>query len=97
MQWQFKRLLDHRARNVGLNAPDSVGESQVLIQESSIVFEIAAYDPQQGIALAEHQIALEHLRQRRHCSGELLGGDPVSGQQRDPCKECARQAHFGRG
>lgn len=58
MQRQFKRLLDHRSRNVGLHAPNSVGESQVLVQESSRVFEIAADDPQQGIALAEHQIAL---------------------------------------
>lgn len=62
MQRQFKGLLDHRAGNVGLHPPHSVGESQVLIQESSIVFKIAADDPQQRIVFAEHQIALEHLR-----------------------------------
>ncbi|KGC39929.1 hypothetical protein DO73_4924 [Burkholderia pseudomallei] len=80
----FGRQLHLLQRNLGLHALHAANARQVLHLELPIVVDVGRHHAQQEIAVARHQMALDHLRQVLDRFGEVSDGVRVLFFQPDP-------------
>src|SRR5215208_337386 len=94
-QGEFGRLLDTLHRNLRLDALHPITSGQVSDLKAAVIVQVFGHDPQEEIAVACHQVALDHLRHSPDHFGEALYGLFVLRSQPDAGEQDQADADLG--
>ena len=95
-QGEFRRLLDALHRNFRLDALHPITSGQVSDLKAAVIVQVFRHDPQEEIAVARHQVALDHLWYLPDHFGEAVYGLFVLRGQPDAGEHGQANADLGR-
>jgi hypothetical protein len=95
-QGEFRRLLDALHRNFRLDALHPMTSAQVSDLKAAVIIQVFRHNSQEEIAVACHQVALDHLRHSPDHFGEAIYGLFILRSQPDAGEQGQADADLGR-